>query len=87
VDQSLSGADLVDRGLADLAAGVESIEALLVSIGAPRLCALGFPVERPLADPERGYTTGSPPPTLTPRTGATMPSSDASSASNGRPNA
>jgi hypothetical protein len=53
MDRSLPGADLVERGLADLAAGVESIEALLVSIGAPRLCALGFPVERPLADPER----------------------------------
>lgn len=53
MDHSLPGADLVDRGLADLATGVESIEALLVSIGAPRLRALGFRIERPLADPER----------------------------------
>lgn len=49
---ALPGGDLVERGVADLAAGVESVEALLVSIGAPRLRALGLPVERPLASPE-----------------------------------
>jgi hypothetical protein len=38
----LPGAELVERGLADLAQGVESIESLLVSIGAPRLSRLGF---------------------------------------------
>lgn len=48
----LPGADLVTTGLADLARGVESIEALLVSIGAPRLERLGFPVRSPIAAPE-----------------------------------
>ena len=52
VDQSLPGADLVERGLADLAEGIESVESLLVSVGAPRLRALGIPVEQPLASPE-----------------------------------
>lgn len=45
--------DLVERGLSDLARGEVSVEALLVSIGAPRLRSLGIPVERPVADPER----------------------------------
>ena len=49
----LPGADLVERGLADLERGVESIEALLVSIGAPRLSALGLAVSHPIANPER----------------------------------
>jgi hypothetical protein len=46
------GADLVERGLADLAAGVVSDEALLVSIAAPRLVALGHTVPPTLPDPE-----------------------------------
>ena len=41
---SLPGADLVKRGITDLGAGVESIESLLVSIGAPRLRILGCAV-------------------------------------------
>ena len=41
------------KGLADLARGVESIEALLVSIGAPRLAQLGFEIRTPLASPEQ----------------------------------
>jgi hypothetical protein len=41
---ALPGGDLVQRGLDDLARGDESIEALLVSIGAPRLRRLGLPV-------------------------------------------
>jgi hypothetical protein len=53
VDHSLPGADLVERGLDDLARGAESIEALLVSIGAPRLHGLGITVAAALADPER----------------------------------
>lgn len=53
VDQSLPGADLVERGLADLAGGEESIEALLVSIGAPRLRRLGIAVADALPNPER----------------------------------
>jgi hypothetical protein len=42
--QALPGGDLVQEGLADLARGVESIPALLVSIGAPRLRRIGLPV-------------------------------------------
>ena len=40
----LPGRDLIDEGLSDLAAGVETPAALLVSIGAPRLRQLGLPV-------------------------------------------
>lgn len=40
------------QGVADLRAGVESVPALLVSIGAPRLSALGLDVPSPLACPE-----------------------------------
>ncbi|MBA2567356.1 MAG: hypothetical protein ACR2IN_10410 [Thermoleophilaceae bacterium] len=49
---SLPGADLVERGLKDLAGGVESEASLLVSIGAPRLRRLGIEVPSPIADPE-----------------------------------
>jgi hypothetical protein len=52
VDPSLPGADVVARGLADLAQGVESIESLLVSVGASRLRALGLAVEQPFPSPE-----------------------------------
>lgn len=52
MDLSLPGADLVERGLKDLDHGLESIEALLVSIGAPRLRGLGFEVQRPIDNPE-----------------------------------
>lgn len=50
--QALPGADLVLRGLRDLRAGVESIESLLVQIGATnlRLRGLDVPVS-PQADP------------------------------------
>jgi hypothetical protein len=48
----LPGADLVERGLHDLVSGVDSPEALLVSIGAPRLRRLGLQVARPLPMPE-----------------------------------
>ena len=48
----LPGADLVERGIADLERGVESVEALLVSIGAPRLTRLGFAVPTPFPSPE-----------------------------------
>jgi hypothetical protein len=49
---ALPGADLVSKGISDLERGVESREALLVSIGAARLHALGFDVARPIASPE-----------------------------------
>jgi hypothetical protein len=42
--EALPGGDLVRDGLADLARGVESVSALLVSIGAPRLRRLGLPL-------------------------------------------
>jgi hypothetical protein len=48
----LPGEDLIQRGLDDLAAGVESAESLLVSIGAPRLAALGLTVANPFPSPE-----------------------------------
>lgn len=49
----LPGEELIRDGLRDLAAGRESVEALLVSIGAPRLDRLGLEVPHPIADPER----------------------------------
>jgi hypothetical protein len=49
---SLPGHELVLAGLDDLARGVESREALLVSIGAPRLRQAGIDVPRPLPSPE-----------------------------------
>lgn len=49
---SLPGHELVLAGLDDLARGVESQEALLVSIGAPRLRQAGIEVPKPLASPE-----------------------------------
>jgi hypothetical protein len=48
----LPGHDLIDRGLADLAAGVETAAALLVSIGAPRLGQLGLSVAHPIPSSE-----------------------------------
>ncbi|HJS25736.1 MAG TPA: hypothetical protein VJ913_01245 [Actinomycetota bacterium] len=48
----LPGAELVERGLADLERGIESVESLLVSIGAPRLRALGIELEAPIPSPE-----------------------------------
>ena len=44
ISDALPGADLVREGLADLARGVESVSALLVLIGAPRLRRLGLDV-------------------------------------------
>ena len=48
----LPGGDLVERGLADLALGRESVEALLVSIAATRLRSGGIDVSRPIPDAE-----------------------------------
>ena len=44
VSDALPGADLIRDGLRDLEAGVESVPALLVLVGAPRLRELGFEV-------------------------------------------
>ncbi len=49
----LPGRDLIEAGIDDLARRVESVPALLVSIGAPRLRRLGFAIDRPIASPER----------------------------------
>lgn len=48
----LPGAELIEQGLADLRNGNESAEALLVSIGAPRLRTVGVPVPHPIPSPE-----------------------------------
>jgi hypothetical protein len=48
----LPGAELVEKGLADLASGSQTVEALLVSIGAPRLRGLGFDVPERFDQPE-----------------------------------
>jgi len=48
----LPGGDLVAKGLADLALSTVTVEALLVSIGAPRLRDRGVIVDAPLADAE-----------------------------------
>lgn len=39
---ALPGGDLIEKGLTDLRAGRETIEALLVAIGAPRLRSIGL---------------------------------------------
>jgi hypothetical protein len=49
---SLPGAELVEQGLSDLAAGKETVESLLVSIGSPRLSRLGLDVAPPFPDAE-----------------------------------
>lgn len=49
---SLPGGELIEAGLADLARGVASIEALLVSIAAPRLRRIGIEVPGAIPEPE-----------------------------------
>ena len=44
IDDALPGADLIREGLRDLERGVESVPALLVLVGAPRLRRLGWDV-------------------------------------------
>jgi len=48
----LPGGDLIEAGLEDLARGRESVAALLVSIGAPRLRRLGLAVPPPIPGAE-----------------------------------
>jgi hypothetical protein len=48
----LPGQELVDAGVADLKEGRETVEALLVSVGARRLRAVGVDVPQPYASPE-----------------------------------
>jgi hypothetical protein len=49
---ALPGASLVQRGVTDLDAGRVSAEALLVSIGAPRLRTVGISLSSPIPSPE-----------------------------------
>jgi hypothetical protein len=49
---NLPGGDLIAAGLRDLERGDETIAALLVSIGAPRLRRLGFAIKSAFPDPE-----------------------------------
>jgi hypothetical protein len=49
---NLPGAELIEQGLVDLRSGTQSAEALLVSIGAPRLRTIGIPVPDPISSPE-----------------------------------
>jgi hypothetical protein len=49
---NLPGGDLIAAGLRDLGQGVETIPALLVSIGAPRLRRLGYGIPAPIEEPE-----------------------------------
>ena len=50
----MPGEDLIEQGMRDLAQGIETIPALLVSIGSPRLWRLGLPVPNPIfPSPER----------------------------------
>jgi len=58
VTRALPGAELVEKGITDLSHGIESVEALLVSIGAPRLRRIGFAIPTALPSPEhRLYET------------------------------
>jgi len=50
--QGLPGGELIDKGLADLARSEETIESLLVSIGSPRLRALGVSLGQAFDNPE-----------------------------------
>ena len=52
MSEALPGAEIVERGIEDLARGVESQEALLVSIGAHRLRLIGFAVPETVPSPE-----------------------------------
>jgi hypothetical protein len=49
---NLPAADLIKQGREDLDSGQESAEALLVSIGAPRLRSIGVEVPSPIPSPE-----------------------------------
>ena len=47
ISDALPGADFIREGLRDLANGVESVPALLVLVGAPRLRDLGLEIADP----------------------------------------
>ncbi|MGH2729274.1 MAG: hypothetical protein ACRDJI_01555 [Actinomycetota bacterium] len=52
-DREFPGADVVAAGIADLERGVESIPALLVSIGYARLRKCGLQIPAPIHAPEK----------------------------------
>ena len=53
VVHALPGAELIEAGIEDLRRSVESVPALLVSIGAPRLRGLGLAIpEQTISRPE-----------------------------------
>ena len=52
VSAALPGADLISKGRNDLERGVESVESLLVSIGAPRLSQVGLRLTAAFPSPE-----------------------------------
>lgn len=54
---ALPGQELIDRGLRDLGRRAPTEAALLVSVGAPRLRQLGYPVPDPFPDPEQALFT------------------------------
>lgn len=49
---ALPGADLIEKGIADLRAGAQTIESLLVSQAVTALTEVGYPSAPPLPDPE-----------------------------------
>jgi hypothetical protein len=53
----LPGGDIIAIGLDDLRSGAETVPALLVSIGAPRLRRLGFAIPRTITEPEQRLYT------------------------------
>jgi hypothetical protein len=53
MSEMLPGQDLIEAGIRDLWRGVESVPALLVSIGTPRLRRLGIAVPQTIPAPER----------------------------------
>ena len=56
ISDALPGAELIRAGLQDLSSGIESIPALIVLIGAPRLRRLGFDVpDAPFLPEDRLY--------------------------------
>ncbi len=50
MNDGLPGADLIEKGLADLHSGQKTVEALLVAIGAPRLRTIGLNLPANLPD-------------------------------------
>ncbi|MCE9581587.1 MAG: hypothetical protein K8T20_03620 [Planctomycetes bacterium] len=52
IPSGLPGEDLVTKGIEDLRCGLETLEAMLVSVGASRIRAAGVDVPKGIMDPE-----------------------------------